>query len=514
MTPSNPPPPTDPCLTRGIEKWAWNGAQWRELTLDHRFSDAPDACAQLALTFDADNDEMLGIGWLTNNETDPVGDDELNDLWIYRFDDDGKTFLVSPLDTPPRRRGAAMFHQQFFGVYTLMIGGIDDPGAPSPTMHGDAWLRTGPVWLDWPVASGEPFGRRDFAMAGPVNDIVTIVGGRLGAGTTSGPLTYLLLGGWATSSATGDPGEPAGPAMAYDIATGQHVLFGGRAPSSGPLLDDTWVLENDQWTLATTTDAPSPRWHHAMVYDENVGGVLLFGGNTAVNGSPSDESWVFANGDWSRIDVADPPEPRADHTLTWNPVRSRTVLIGGKSNEVVQDVAWVFDSVAWEPVSIPGLPTNTSDHAAEYDALDDRLIVFGGASAVGGLDVTYDIFHRGRPGHAFSFELDASGVDEADRLDISVQAFAGASGGESPTPVPGAALEVWDRGRFVPVDANTATVDQAGLLTWATGPQLPVDEAALLGRLMFRVVPVGENDVAPAEIATDYVELTLSYRLP
>ena len=67
---------------------------------------------------------------------------------------------------------------------------------------------------------------------------------------------------------------------------------------------------------------------------------------------------------------------------------------------------------------------------------------------------------------------------------------------------------------FVLADTNTATIDEAGLLTWATGPQLPVDEAALLGRLMFRVVPVGENEVAPAEIATDYVELTMSYRLP
>jgi hypothetical protein len=57
------------------------------------------------------------------------------------------------------------------------------------------------------------------------------------------------------------------------------VLFGGHCTGQGgALLNDTWVLENDQWRELTFSRTPSPRWGHVMFYDWQRQSVMLFGG--------------------------------------------------------------------------------------------------------------------------------------------------------------------------------------------------------------------------------------------
>ncbi len=54
-----------------------------------------------------------------------------------------------------------------------------------------------------------------------------------------------------------------GQAMAYDARRREVVLFGGKNLTA--FLNDTWRWNGSTWAKAAPLNAPSARWHHAMV---------------------------------------------------------------------------------------------------------------------------------------------------------------------------------------------------------------------------------------------------------
>jgi hypothetical protein len=517
------PDATDPAFK--YQNAAWDpiageviqlGSDWetRQLNFQTWALTEPDGCAQLQLVHDDARAEMLAIGWLTENGAPDTGPDELEQLWTYRIGRPG-TYVASPSQTPPRRQGARMVTYPFFVDYfPLLYGGVDDPLAPSPTVHAAPWMRTGSQWVEMEWIGSETLQRHHFAIAEPGSTGWAFAHGGETAGADNGDiLTFHLFSGWGIADDAPEPPTRIGGAMARDTDSNRVILFGGR-DAGGNLLDDTWELDpaTDTWTLVPTTMAPSPREHHAMAYDPGLGAVLLFGGDAGAG--PTDETWAYDDGDWAQVSTQTTPKPRALHTLTYHSPRQRVLMIGGESVGLVDEVAWSFDGSDWTPARIDGLPPNTSDHAASYDAGEQRVILFGGDSSVGGIDVTWDIFHAGRPGHAFAFELGASGVDPAWREQITMTVVAGGDGGERPTVIPGAALEVWHEGRFKRVVTHNAPAAAPATLSWQTDATIPISESTLFERTMVRVLPIGENDAEFAALETDYAELTLDYRLP
>src|ERR1035441_987092 len=66
------------------------------------------------------------------------------------------------------------------------------------------------------------------------------------------------------------PASPSGreaPAMAYDAARQQVVLFGGQGETSFNQFADTWVWDGTTWAQKFPTIHPSARVLHAMAYD-------------------------------------------------------------------------------------------------------------------------------------------------------------------------------------------------------------------------------------------------------
>ena len=68
--------------------------------------------------------------------------------------------------------------------------------------------------------------------------------------------------------------------MAYDIARGQTIVFGGQpgAPAGPQPISDTWSFDGTDWTQVEDI-GPSPRTSHAAAYDSDRQRLVLFSGS-------------------------------------------------------------------------------------------------------------------------------------------------------------------------------------------------------------------------------------------
>jgi hypothetical protein len=96
---------------------------------------------------------------------------------------------------------------------------------------------------------------------------------------------------WTKQHPAVHPSTRTQAAAAYDAATSSVVLFGGKGTSSGFLLGDTWTWDGTSWTKQAPVSSPSARDGAAMAYDVATGNVVLFGGND-LSGFPND-TWTW-----------------------------------------------------------------------------------------------------------------------------------------------------------------------------------------------------------------------------
>ena len=65
------------------------------------------------------------------------------------------------------------------------------------------------------------------------------------------------------------------------------VLFGGRNPL-GTALNETWAWANGQWSYLPLATGPTPRIGHRMLFDSVASVGLLFGGEGALGNARND----------------------------------------------------------------------------------------------------------------------------------------------------------------------------------------------------------------------------------
>ena len=170
------------------------------------------------------------------------------------------------------------------------------------------------------------------------------------------------------------PAERSEPALAFDSARGQVILFGGI--DSG-FFADTWVLDGNQW-IEVTPDVGNPRarYDHAMVYDSRRGRVVMFGGTTV---GATDDTWEWDGMRWTDVTPNDRPPDRSGHAMAFDSVRGRVVLYGG--TDFAQDFGdtWEWDGVAWRNMTPPsGSPSPRAQHAMAYDSGRGIVVMVGG----------------------------------------------------------------------------------------------------------------------------------------
>ncbi|MCC7132135.1 MAG: hypothetical protein IT352_05790 [Gemmatimonadales bacterium] len=190
-------------------------------------------------------------------------------------------------------------------------------------------------------------------------------------------LWELVDGTWRLVTDSGPPARELG-AAAFDLARGRLVLHGGMGLGNREdRRDDTWEWDRTAWRRAADV-GPGPRDHHAMVFDEARGRVVMVGGADR-NDSLATEVWEWDGERWHRVVPPLPgPGGRAHFALAYDAVRRQVVLFGGMGQGYrVHGDTWAWDGRAWRELSQTG-PPRRSHHRMTFDRQAGVVVLFGG----------------------------------------------------------------------------------------------------------------------------------------
>jgi hypothetical protein len=160
-------------------------------------------------------------------------------------------------------------------------------------------------------------------------------------GDAAGPRPLYQLAGteWVPLPGSELPARSL-PAVAAD-AHGNLLMHGGAVAEDRPdgsrdfrVTGETWRWDGASWTRVAET-GPAPRDHHAMVFDTDRKTFVLFGGSDADPSGRSTlhgDTWEWRGEAWELV-AESGPSPRAHHAMAFDPVRKRTVLVGGARDE-------------------------------------------------------------------------------------------------------------------------------------------------------------------------------------
>src|ERR1035437_2749664 len=135
---------------------------------------------------------------------------------------------------------------------------------------------------------------------------------------------------------------------------GNTAIVGG--PGDNGNVGAAWVFtagapQEPNWMLKSPANSPTARWLPAMTYDAARGQVVLFGGYRDAFGNGND-TWVWDGPNWTQKSPSNSPPPRYGHGLTYDAARGQVVLFGGAdSNNVVRNDTWVWDGTNWSQKS-------------------------------------------------------------------------------------------------------------------------------------------------------------------
>ena len=452
------------------------------------------------------------------------------DSWSL-LDEGGERPFVSP---SARLWSQAVYASGQGGV--LLFGGTATEGGA----RGDLWSWDGERWrqlhdYDPAAPDAAPAPRTLHAMAWDHRrQVLVLFGGDPGRGET-----WEWDGqGWSLRERY-DPNHPQGSpaprynhAMAYDPRRAVTVLFGGS--TDGPA--ETWEWDAAAWTRRhvrtdQAPDASPPALDsHAMTYDKGRQVVLLHGG---WSGALSGQTWEWDGEGWTRRDVeelGDAPPPLRWHSLVYDDARGVAVLFGGGDRGWYLDQTWEWDGRSWTVGHAydPGLPDDSplprAHHAMAYDAARSTAVLFGGEALPLTLEDTWELGGDalGRPVHLFEVAWASAEAPGASLMEVAATWHGGGVGYQSAAQgcdeQAGLQLAVWQQDSWEPLVAGPGAQDAPEQLTWSSDDRdwlqgLPFGASPTL---TFAATPTAPNGCGGhyAELRTDYVEVSVRYRLP
>ncbi len=193
---------------------------------------------------------------------------------------------------------------------------------------------------------------------------------------------------WTRQHPAVHPSARTGAAVAYDMATGTVVLFGG---GHGPFgLGDTWTWDGSTWAKQATPAHPPGRTGASMAYDAATGTVVLFGGWAL--GPYFGDTWTWDGTTWTKQAPAASPPARFDASMAYDPATGTAVLFGGfssgPSNGFFGDT-WAWDGTTWTKQVGAASPHARELAAMAYDAATGTVVLFGGDVDITGLGINY-----------------------------------------------------------------------------------------------------------------------------
>ncbi len=351
------------------DTWEWDDGTWTERTPTIR----PEARHACAMAYDSLRGVTVLYGGIVNASTNASTETtwEWNGTQWYRY------------TQPPRpnaRWGAAMAFDSARGVMVLHGGN----GAPfSATAPGETWEYDGALWTrrTYPAA---PNNQAQHAMAYDAQRARTVLFGNKGTWEWDGT-------DWLERFPATSPGSPSQLAMAYDAKHGRTIAHGGLEFSVRSAR--TWSWDGADWTGEPVTSPAQNTSFPGVGYDEARDRVVVFGGRevfSAGHGTPvtilnNNDTYEWDGERWRLMEPLVRPGPRSRLAMTYDPVRERTVVFGGR-NDVINgnytdphSDTWEYDGTTWTLVAAAGQgPSPRMDAAMEYDPATGTVLLFGG----------------------------------------------------------------------------------------------------------------------------------------
>ncbi|MBI5529276.1 MAG: hypothetical protein HY897_23370 [Deltaproteobacteria bacterium] len=554
-------------VARLNDLWEWDGSDWTGATpLDPEGDGNPAVRSWAGVAYESVRSRLVTFGGTTDGgNCDGSGEGCCNSTWSWN----GTSWTkVGPSDPdgdgkPSARHEHAIAYDNNNGR-SVLFGGCAGADLPCDVIAGDTWEWTGLGWnriipAD-PGGDGDPAPRFRHALAFQKNSGRTLLFG--GCGAVFGFNCSGRLGDtWEWSGTSWDLKTPADPegdgnpsarsthAMEFDSARNRVVLFGGE----DALLfnGETWEWNGTSWAkcapggaFCNLTDPegdgnPSARYYPGMAFDEVRGRVVLFGGyGPTCDGGASaycGATWEWNGTSWAKIVPSDPegdgnPLPRYQHALAFDSSRKMVVLFGGmvegsscaESGSNRCNDTWEWNGASWRirsPVSLEGesIPGPRSLHAMAYDQRRNRMVLFAGYDgSLLGDTREWDSGAAARPSQVFQANF-AAAVAPATSTWLSVAGtfYSGGVGYPGGVATNGVDLKVWDEGIWKTVVVNNSPPETPALVSWTT------TDPAVISRLFFgpqqtlnfAVTPSAPNGTGTGEIAVDYAEVTVKYRL-
>ncbi len=393
-------------VTGGTATWEWDPATgfWFDRSPPGG-SPSPPGRTFFAMAYDSGRGTAVLFGG--TSAVTPFGD--LNDIW--EWDGAAGTWTQRLPNGDPNSPGArhdmAMAYDSARGKVVLW-GGYGGSGPD------DTW--------EWDGSAGS--WTHLLGVNGPASD----GGARMAYDAARQKLVLWGGGNWTTSSTLWEY-DPAGPGwrnqtpagtlpcgvedvgLAYDVARGRTVLFGGVGNCPGnSYTNEVWdwtgnpVASPGTWTNWTLlpSSVPIGRKAHAVAYDPVRRKVVLYGGATdggVVGGTwtPLSDTWEMDpdTGNWTLRTPASNPGARVNMAMAFDPARKTIILFGGTKA--------TFDAETWEWNGVAGTWTRltpaTSPSARAYHRMvsyvrggGSKILMFGGAggSVFVGYDTTWE----------------------------------------------------------------------------------------------------------------------------
>lgn len=210
--------------------------------------------------------------------------------------------------------------------------------------QGSTQTFDGAVWRQWPCGGTCPQAPAYLALHEPLSMPMALAsnGALLWDGVAWSPLT----------APTGGPVPmPTDAAIASDGT--RLLLFGGMV--NGSPTNATWAWDLGGWTRLFPPTSPPPMAGHRMASVPRHGGILL------VNDSAT---WSWDGNTWQFRGPA-PITGRIGVALAYLPERDRVVLHGGIDTTIpgnpVRNNAWEWDGLSWQ-LMVPGLSPARANH--------------------------------------------------------------------------------------------------------------------------------------------------------
>lgn len=315
-------------LARYEDTWVFDGTSWSLLAP----ATHPPALNRAATAYDASNHVTLLFGGAHSAAF-------VREAWSF----DGVTWTRSSPERPGRRSGFSLAHDPHRDR-TVLFGG----NPASTTLVDDTWEWTGDRWIErHPANAPTPRFGAALTYAGMRSEILLFGGATLAGGLHD---TWLFDGTqWSPVPTTAQPPDRMEPALTDDSARHKVVLFGGHTYPTPLAYGDTWEFDGTTWTERTPRAGPSPsaRSQTAMAYDVARGRTVLFGGfDSAVPGYVAD-TWTWDGSTWTSRTPGHHPPARSQHRMCWDESRQRIVLFGGQDNVGIFSDTWEWDGNDW-----------------------------------------------------------------------------------------------------------------------------------------------------------------------